>query len=307
MARSKLAEDLTIEELRQLLVEKRRAQRQARLDSFRKTGRVVLVEPPPQVVALSQMSSEAVNENEEEFPTIRRRSVNQGRVWLDRLLALVEVGAVIGLIFLLLNGVNILRNLNREVASALVQPTLTSTPIIMAVVLPSGHTPPNSPGGVQPNEAEIPEHLRPLVQTLANLPIPTQGPQQAQRIQVPTIRVDAPVVQGDGWEQLKKGVGQHPGTPNPGDKGNIILSAHNDVFGEIFRNLDQLQEGDQVILFNSQRTYTYIVQRTQIVEPTQVEVMSPSQEATLTLISCYPYMVDKQRIVVTALLQDESE
>ncbi|MEJ5202709.1 MAG: class D sortase, partial [Anaerolineales bacterium] len=135
------------------------------------------------------------------------------------------------------------------------------------------------------------------------LPVPTPGPEQAVRIQIPAINVDAPVVQGDGWEQLKKGVGQHIGTPNPGQTGNIVLSAHNDVFGEIFRDLDRLKKGDQVVLFTSQRTYTYIVQRVQIVEPTYVEVMSPSQEPIVTLISCYPYMKNDKRIVVSAVLQ----
>jgi len=175
--------------------------------------------------------------------------------------------------------------------------------LIMAVVLPSGHTPPNSPGGAQPNEAEIPEHLGPLVQSLANIPIPTPGPEQAIRIQIPALNVDAPIVQGDGWEQLKKGVGQHIGTANPGDSGNMVLSAHNDIFGEIFRDLDQLKNGDQVIIHTNQRSYTYVVSGNKTVEPTQVEVMEATSQPKLTLISCYPYLVDDQRIVVSARLQ----
>jgi sortase A len=215
----------------------------------------------------------------------------------------VEVAAVLGLVWIAYTGFNVLRSLNREVSSVLQQPTLTPTPLIMAVVLPSGHTPPDSPGGARPNEAEIPEHLRPLVQSIADLPVPTPGPQQAIRLQIPAIKVDAPVVQGDGWEQLKKGVGQLLNTPDPGEDGNIVLSAHNDVFGEIFRHLDELQPGDEVILFTSQRTYTYVITDSQIVEPTQVEVIEPTSDPKLTLISCYPYMVDKKRIVVSASLK----
>jgi sortase A len=116
--------------------------------------------------------------------------------------------------------------------------------------------------------------------------------------------VDAPVVQGDGWEQLKKGVAQHVGTPNPGENGNIVFSAHNDIFGEIFRELDKLQPGDVVILYTSQRQYTYVITGTQIVAPTAVEVMAPTPNATVTLISCYPYLIDNQRIVVSAVLQN---
>lgn len=294
MARQRRPEDLSVDELRRLLIEKRRATRQERLDHFRRTGRVIVVEPAP--------SASLVETVEEEAPRSRREKPR--RVWLDRLLFLVEFAAVVGLVFVLYTGIRVMRDLNKEVASVLVQPTLTPTPIIMAVVLPSGHTPPNAPGGVQPNEAEIPEHLRPLVQNLASLPVPTASPEQAVRIQIPAIQLDAPIVMGDGWEQLKKGVGQHIGTPNPGQRGNVVLSAHNDVFGEWFRDLDRLKEGDQVILYTNLRTYTYIIKQTQIVEPTQVEVMSPTRDPVVTLISCYPYMRDDQRIVVTAAYQE---
>ena len=174
----------------------------------------------------------------------------------------------------------------------------------MAVVLPSGHTPPDAQGNTRPNEAEIPEHLRPLVQSLANLPAPTPSTEQAVRIEIPSIKVDAPVVQGDGWEQLKKGVAQHIGSANPGQTGNVVLSAHNDVYGELFRHLDRLQPGDVVRLHTQQRLYEYLVDRTQIVKPTAVEVMASTGSPTVTLISCYPYLVNSQRIVVFARLQN---
>ena len=305
MARKRAAEELSVEELRRLLVEKRRADRQARLDHYRRTGRAIIVEPQPAPVPLESLRSAEVGEvSKGEEPVARQKSAR--RNGFDRFLLLIELTAVIAFLIILYSGFGLLQNLNKEVASALTQPTLTPTALIRAVVLPSGHTPPNSPGGVQPNDAEIPAHLRPLVQSLANIPVPTPGPQQAVRIQVPALGVDAPVVQGDGWDQLKKGVGQQIGSPDPGAKGNIVLSAHNDVFGQIFQNLDKLKAGDQIILFTSQRTYTYVVHNSQIVEPTQLDVLSPTQNPVVTLISCYPYMVDNRRIVVTASLQDTS-
>lgn len=294
MTRQRRPEDLSTEELRRLLIEKRRVTRQGRLEAFRRTGRVIAVD--------SEASAPAEPAAPEAAAPRAARSPR--RIWLDRLLFLVELAAVIGLVYILLTGVDLLRNLNQEVSSALVQPTLTPTPMIMAVVLPSGHTPPNSPGGVQPNDAEIPQHLRPLVQSLANIPLPTPSAEQAVRIQIAAINVDAPIVQGDGWEQLKKGVAQQIGSPNPGKNGNVVLSAHNDVFGEIFRDLDRLKEGDTIILFTNLDTYTYVVRQTRIVEPTQVEVMAQTREPVVTLISCYPYMVDNQRIVVTGFLQE---
>ncbi|MCS6908727.1 MAG: class D sortase [Anaerolineales bacterium] len=300
--RRKSPEDLTEEELRWLLVEKRRTARLERLERYRRTGRVITVLPDEsaRIAQPLRTSVEEIMLDEEELPA----HANRRRKVLDGFLLFVEIVAVVGFLFVVFNGLSLIRELNREVAAALEQPTLTPTPLLMAVVLPSGHTPPNSPGGARPNEAEIPEHLRPLVQSFASLPLPTPSPQQAIRIQIPAIKVDAPIVQGDGWEQLKKGVGQSLGTPNPGEKGNVVLSAHNDIFGEIFRDLDKLQKGDEVILYTSQRAFTYEVVSTKIVEPTAVEVMAQTAEPIVTLISCYPYMVDNQRIVVVARLKD---
>ncbi len=85
-----------------------------------------------------------------------------------------------------------------------------------------------------------------------------------------------------------------------------MLSGHNDIFGEVFRDLDQLKPGDEVVVYTGQRAYTYVVTGWKVVEPTQVEVMDPSSHASLTLISCYPYLVDKKRIVVTARLKSQN-
>lgn len=301
MARKKSPEDLSTGELRRLLLEKRAAERRQRLERFKNNGRVLVVQATPGESALPAQHTVPVEHPG--FSTAPQHSARRSK--MQRVLLGVEIAALAGFILVLITGLGLLRDLNRESALAMQQPTLTATPLISAVVLPSGHTPPNAPGGAQPNTAEIPEHLRPLVQSLAEIPVPTASPQQAVRIQIPRIQVDHPVVQGDGWEQLKKGVGQHIGTPNPGQDGNIVLSAHNDVFGEIFRHLDQMENGDKVLLFTSQRTYTYIVDSVRIVEPTQVEVMAPTPNPIVTLISCYPYLVDNQRIVVTAHLEAE--
>ena len=283
--KAKSPENLSVEELHRLLIDKSRASRAVRLERFHRTRRVT---------AFFDVNTEAM--------------IHPGRaadqLWIDLPLVTVEVFAIIGLIVLILAGLVTLRRINQAAGITFLQPTLTPTPLIMAVVLPEGHTPPNSPGGAQPNEAEIPPHLRPLMQSLVNLPTPIPTRHQAIRVQIPAIGVDAPVVQGDGWEQLKKGVAQRLGTPNPGENGNIVFSGHNDVFGEVFRDLDRLKPGDVVILFTSQRQYTYVITGTEIVEPTQVDVMNPTQNPTLTLISCYPYLVDTHRIVVSAVLKN---
>jgi sortase A len=298
MARRRSPEDLSVEELRRLLIEKRRGARRERLEHFKRTGRVVDVEPDALAESAPVVETPEETGDRPPVPETKRRRA------MDRVLLVVEVLAVVGLVGVLISGFGVLRDLNDEVASALIQETLTPTPLVMAVVLPSGHTPPDAQGNTQPNLEEIPEHLRPMVQSLENLPIPTPAPDQAIRIQIPALSVDAPVVQGDGWEQLKKGVGQNLASAHPGQNGNVILSAHNDVYGELFRYLDKLAPGDQVIIYTQARQYVYVVDRTAIVEPTAVEVMASTGSPTATLISCYPYLVNKQRIVVFARLQN---
>lgn len=300
MPRRRSVDDLSTEELRQLLIERQRAEHEARLEGFRRTGRIIRVDEEPKAAR----QEELLDEVEPETLSPARKRQQKRKAGLDRFLFAVEIIAILGLLFVFFNGVNLLRDLNNQVASALKQPTMTATPLITAVVLPGGHMPPVAGQEVQQNEAEIPEHLRPLMQSYANLPVPTPGPQQATRMQIPAINVDAPVVQGDGWEQLKKGIGQHIGTADPGKSGNLVVSAHNDVFGQLFRNLDQLKEGDIVVVYTPQQAFTYKVTGKKIVEPTDVSVMDPTSDSTLTLISCYPYMVDNKRIVITAVLQD---
>jgi sortase A len=298
MARRKAPEEMSVEELRRLLIEKRRGARRERLEHYKRTGRVVDVAPDALAESVPVVETPEGDAGQPEVQVSKRRRV------FDRLLLMVEVLAVAGLFGILISGMGILQDLNEEVAAALVQETLTPTPLVMAVVLPSGHTPPDAQGNTRPNLEEIPEHLQPMVQSLANIPVPTAAPDQAIRIQIPSIDIDAPIVQGDGWEQLKKGVGQNIGSANPGQNGNVVLSAHNDVYGELFRYLDKLQPGDQVVLYTQQRQYTYVVDRTALVEPTAVEVMASTGSPTVTLISCYPYLVNDQRIVVFGRLQN---
>jgi len=292
-------DDLSIKELEAILARKKLEARGARLRRFRKSGRALRVrrEVDPQV-GIESFRTES--ETKAEPDTEKAKPLREGA---SKLLLAVEVAAVLGLLFVLFSGVGAVQTLNKEVAEARLLPS--PTPLITAVVLPSGHTPPTSPGGARPNEAEIPAHLRPLVQSMPAPQIPKPSPGHAQRVQIPALwDSPAPVVQGDGWEQLKKGVGQHIGTANPGEVGNVVLSAHNDIFGELFRYLDRLKPGDEIILSTGALDFVYRVTGTRIVEPTEVSVMEPTARATVTLISCYPYLIDSERIVVFGELVD---
>jgi sortase A len=216
----------------------------------------------------------------------------------DRLLLLLELAALIGLIFVVFSTLSNLRVLNKEVAEAL-EPEQGATPVATpATVLPGSSLPPGAEGAV-------PDQLRHLVEPGASIPIPTPGPRQASRIVIPAIDVDVPVVEGDGWEELKMGAGHRVGSANPGERGNVVISGHNDVYGEIFRYLEDVSIGDEVVVYAGDTPYRYLVAAKMLVEPTQVSLLEPTPNATLTLITCHPYMIDTQRLVIIAELANQ--
>jgi sortase A len=364
-------DDLTVEELKELLYAKRRAGRQKRLRRMRAEGRLVefsdvidhdslslesdgaMTKAVTPTETTSERAGDEIPANDNSststpsaqmplfdswgtYPTVtadgeseydeidadtvidfipapqpdedETRSVFGWRPFANRLLLIVEIAAVISLIVLAYMIWQTTRELNQEIAEAqeaasatLALPTPAATPVIGVVVLPSGHKPPVNGRPPEPGEAgDIPAHLLPILDAYVPPPIPTPGPEQARRIQIPAIDLDKPIVQGDSWEELKKGVGQHIGSGRPGGTGNIVLSAHNDIYGEIFRYLDQLAPGDEIIISTERNSYTYIIRDLQVVEPTDVWVMGPTEHASSTLISCYPYLVNNKRIVVFA-------
>ena len=303
MSRRIRPEELTEQELRRLLLDKRRVSRKGRLDRFRQTGRALNLTPNLPDIAQQDWQSQ-IGSIPAELTASAPIPRSKRRRWLDRILFVVEILAILGLAGVLLNGMGLLRTLNEEVVAAWQQNTPEPTPLITAVVLPSGHVSPQESDVSQQNWGEVPAHLQDIARSFENLPIPTTGPEAAISIQIPAIKVDSRIFPGDNWEQLRKGVGQHLGTPDPGEPGNLVLAGHNDIYGEVFKDLDRLKPGDTIHIFTITHQYVYVVTATQIVEPTQVEVMAPANNSILTLISCYPYLVDNKRIVVKATLQN---
>jgi sortase A len=319
MSDRRTVDELTIEELEQLLIVKRRDARTERMRRLREIGRLPAEAAlPHEDLATMGLGAGGTSGSVEPVSSSRRpfdveplrgnrhkkqrqRSSKPRRGRLrDKLLLVLEIGALLGLVAVLAASLLNLRSLNDEYAEASQLPlaaTVVPTPLAGGV-LPGGHAPPEEPGSV-------PTHLRGLVDGEAPpvVPIPTPGPQAPTRIAIPGIGVDALVVEGDSWEQLKLGVGHHLNTADPGERGNMVLSAHNDIYGETFRRLSDLELGDEVIVYAGEQPYRYIIKAKQIVEPTEVSVLASTTKPVATLISCYPYMVDSHRIVVVAELQ----
>jgi len=105
------------------------------------------------------------------------------------------------------------------------------------------------------------------------------------RLQIPKIDLDAVVVEGTHYRQLAVAPGHMTGTPAPGDTGNAVVTAHRDTF---FRHIYELQKGDTILVQRNGKTFTFEVTGKKIVDPDDVSVIAPSEDARLTLITCYP-------------------
>jgi sortase A len=108
------------------------------------------------------------------------------------------------------------------------------------------------------------------------------------------------------WEVSPMDVGHHEGTANPGEVGNVVLAGHRDINSALFRELDRLQPGDEVFVSNELGEYRYLVEESLVVSPDYVQVMDPTEDKRLTLITCTPPGLATQRLVVIAKLDESS-
>ena len=299
MARKKSTEDerrvgdLSLDELEALVEERRRIER-AR--AFAEADETRLFNP----IAIAPGA----------VPGKRRRR----RGWRDNVLFLVEVAAVLGLLAIIVVAVGNLQALNVEFAKTIRTANQASEPVTNVAAAPAQSVSEALPGSSFPpvNAGELPGASAPpdvlpaaigvTVQQAPALPPPTPGIESPTRLVIPAIDVDWPIVPGDSWEELKRGVGHHIGSANPGERGNMVLSGHNDVFGEVFKDLEALKNGDEVYVYAGGRMFKYQVRVKRIVSPDDLSVLQTTRDSVVTLITCHPYRVDTHRLVVIAQL-----
>jgi sortase A len=106
------------------------------------------------------------------------------------------------------------------------------------------------------------------------------------RLEIPRLSLSVMVVEGDSDSVLRHAAGHIPGTTLPGSPGNVGISAHRDTF---FRPLRNIRMGDEISFATLAGDFRYHVTRTTIVNPSDVAVLAPSGEETLTLVTCYPF------------------
>ena len=126
-------------------------------------------------------------------------------------------------------------------------------------------------------------------------------------ITMPRLGIEAPIFRGTDDLTLNRGVGWIPGTARPGAEGNSGIAAHRDGF---FRDLKDVAVGDVIELRTRDQLQTFEVRDWKIVEPTSVEVLAPTADPTLTLVTCYPFYYigsAPHRFIVRAVRSDRGK
>ena len=114
------------------------------------------------------------------------------------------------------------------------------------------------------------------------------------------------VVEGTDQKDLKMGPGHMPGTALPGVVGNCVIAGHRDTH---FRALEDIRKGDVVELETKYGHFRYQVQSMEVVSPTNVSSLYPTDNAVLHLITCYPFRYvghAPKRMVIEAALQPDA-
>jgi sortase A len=126
---------------------------------------------------------------------------------------------------------------------------------------------------------------------LPELP-PTEGPRMVAdgevigEMRIPRLELKAIIVQGESSKVLRRAVGHLVKTALPGEPGNVALAGHRDTF---FRPLRGIQLGDAITIKTPEGEFEYQVESTEVVLPSDIQVLQPSGENTLTLVTCFPF------------------
>lgn len=146
-----------------------------------------------------------------------------------------------------------------------------------------------------------------------------------ERLVIPSIKLDAKVIEV-GWEIVEQGservavwqvaeyaVGQHRGSANPGEGGNVVLAGHVGGFGQVFRDLYYVRPGEPIVLYSNGRQFLYTVEERLVVDEDEAppeqraenaKLIAPTDSEVVTMITCWPPTGPdkfKQRVVIRAV------
>lgn len=169
-----------------------------------------------------------------------------------------------------------------------------------------------------PSKATTPE---PPAQATAPPPPAAPADKKPTRLVIPAVGIDSSVmsvgwtlVEQNGrqysiWQVADFSVGWHETSAPPGEPGNTVMAGHHNIKGEVFRDLVNVEVGDEVTVYVGDTTYRYVVELKTIVkekgEPLEVrqknaQWIAPTTDERLTMVTCWPYTNNTHRVIVVA-------
>jgi sortase A len=148
---------------------------------------------------------------------------------------------------------------------------------------------------VQPQSNESSPDIKPNPQDIKAMAI----------MVIPKINLTVAVVEGIGEEALKYAVGHFEDTGMPGEKGNFAVAGHRSyTYSEYFNRADELEIGDEIIVRTKKGEFIYVVYEKKVVEPTEISVLDPTKDATITLVTCTPIRIATHRLIIKGKLKE---
>lgn len=128
-------------------------------------------------------------------------------------------------------------------------------------------------------------------------------------IDIPKLNLHTPLYIGANEENMRKGVTVLSQTSMPigGNNTNCVIAGHRGGYNgaQLFKNIEQLEINDEILVTNPWETIPYVVVKTIVIEPNNIEAIKiiPDQDM-ITLFTCHPYGLPQQRYVVYAQRKD---
>ncbi|MBX3012870.1 MAG: sortase [Caldilineaceae bacterium] len=206
-------------------------------------------------------------------------------------------------------------------------PAPTETPTTLPTETPSPTPTLPPPTAVPTNGADLSqmqrgEWVEPAV-IAKRLPTgPSLRNDQPTLLQIPTIGLET-AIEGKGWlrkiapdgsaysewDDVRYAAGWHLNSATPGERGNIVISGHNNVYGAVFRDLWRVRAGDTIYLYSQEQRHAYVVDHVSIMPESNATAAQQAETASyivqtadnrLTLVSCWPPNSNSHRVFVVA-------
>ena len=124
------------------------------------------------------------------------------------------------------------------------------------------------------------------------------------RVIVPSLGAEYVFLEGTETGTLQRGPGRYPATSLPGQGRTVAIAGHRTTYSAPFRKINDLEDGEEIVVEMPYGTFTYEVEDSEVVEPTDVEVVADVGTERLVLTACHPLFSASERFVVTAGLAE---